>query len=103
MNSESPTTAEQGMVLAAQGERERCVCGDVHDDDSVTPAVIARMQGYLASNPGHEFAVDDEAGIVALILPREVGTPGRPEVLAWANDLVELLDHIGAPAAADLS
>lgn len=96
------TAAEQDGIAISQTNRERCVCGEVHenDGDGVTPAVIVRMQAYLAENPGHQFAVDDEAGIAAVIIA--CGS-GQPEVVAWSGDLIELLDHIGAPPAEDLT
>lgn len=96
-----PTPTEQGDLAAVRTDHERCKCGEVHEhDDGVTPAVIARMRGYLAENPETRFAVDDEAGIVAVIIPRD---PAPPEVLAWSADLIELLDLIGAPATPALS
>lgn len=97
----SPTATEQRALSAAKASRERCLCGEVHPDgDGVTQGVTARMRGYLAANPGHQFAVDDEAGIVAVIIPRD---PGPPEVLAWSGDLIALLDQIEAPATESLS
>lgn len=99
--SQHPTAAEQDMLSAARASRERCLCGEVHDDgDGITPALVARIRGYLAANPGHQIAYDDEAGIVAVIIARD---PGPPEVLAWSGCLVGLLDDIGAPPAAGLS
>lgn len=100
--NQHPTAAEQDAIVGAQTSRERCVCGEVHetDGDGVTPDVIARMRAYLAENPGHQFAVDDEAGIVAVIIARD---SRQPEVVAWADDLIELLDHVGAPPAEGLS
>jgi len=58
------------------------------------------MQGYLAIHPGHQFAVDDEAGIVAVIAPHE---SGQPEIIALSEDLAALLDAVSAPAAENLS
>lgn len=99
-----PTAAEQNVIHAARASREQCACGKVHaDGDAVTPAVIARMRAFLASHPDRQFAVDDEAGIIALITACDPAAPGPPEVHAWAGDLTALLDHLGAPAAESLS
>lgn len=100
--NQQPTPTEQEVIDTADRSQERCKCGDAHRDDenAVTPAVIARMRGYLDGHPGHRFAVDADAGIVAAIIPRN---PGLPTVLAWSEDLLELLDALGAPAAPVLS
>lgn len=104
MNLPPPTDDELNVICSARSSREGCLCGEVHPGgDGITPAVIARMRGYLAANPGHQFAVDDEAGIVAIVIPRASADPGPPEILAWSGDLLELLDSIDAPSAADLS
>ena len=104
-SSQHPTAAEQSVILAARASRDRCVCGEVHEDpgDGVTPAVIARMRGYLAANPGHRFAVDDDAGIVAVITGHDPASPGTPEILAWSGDLIALLDSVDAPSTAGMS
>lgn len=96
---------EQEALLAAHADRGRCQCGEAHEDGSrVTSAEIARMKAYLAANPGHQFAVDEEAGIIAVIaVDPGVGEPGQPTVLAWSADLVVLLDEISAPTAESLS
>ena len=92
------------IILAAQASRERCACGEIHEDGhGITPAVIARMKAYLAANPGHRFAADEDAGILAVITAHDPVRPGPPEILAWSRDLIDLLDTIGAPPAADLS
>lgn len=101
-----PTATEQGILDAARANRGRCLCGEVHGDDGITPDVIARMLGYLAENPGHQFAVDEEAGIVAVIAsrdPSDADDPGAPEIIARSEDLVELLDLVNAPPAESLS
>lgn len=95
--------AEQDALFATRAQRERCRCGEVHCDcDGVTPAVVARMKGYLAAHPGHQFAIDEEAGIVAVITHDPAGL-GQPTVLRWAEDLAALLDAVGAPDASELS
>jgi len=58
------------------------------------------MKAYLALNPAHRFAVDEDEGIVAVIVLHE---SGPPRLLARSGDLAALLDEIGAPAIADLS
>ena len=100
--NQPPTPAEQTILETARAKRDRCVCGAAHGDDSdvVTPSVIARMKGYLAAHPGHQFAVDDEAGIVAAVILR---APAAPEVLAWSASLTDLLDTLGAPTVAAFS
>lgn len=95
-----PTTDEQDVIDAAHARRARCACGEVHDDSAIAPDVIARMQAYMAANPGHRFAVDEESGIVGVVILRD---PEPPEILARSEDLLELLDTIDAPSAADLS
>lgn len=79
--------------------RDRCACGAIHSD-GVTPAMIARMKAYVAAHPDRQFAVDDEAGIVAVIIPHP---PDDPEVIDRSPDLADLLNRIGAPAAEELS
>lgn len=99
-------TGEQDILRAARAIRDRCVCGKTHPDgDGITPAVVGRMRAYLAGNPGHQFAVDEEAGIVAVVVaPAPApGAPGPPEIIAWSNDLLELLAQIDAPPAENLS
>lgn len=61
------------------------------------------MKAYLALHPGHEFALDEEAGIVAVVLPPAPDAPGPPDVLAWSHNLLDLLDKVNAPPAASLS
>jgi hypothetical protein len=61
------------------------------------------MKGYLAANPGHQFAVEEEAGIIAVIATSDANQPDDVTVLAWSSNLVALLDQVGAPAAEDLS
>ena len=95
-----PTDVELGVISAARARRQQCRCGQAHEDGGVAPAVVARMRGYLAAHPGHQFAVDDEAGIVAVIIARDSAVP---EVVAWAGDLPGLLDDIGAAPASGLS
>jgi hypothetical protein len=95
------TLGEHLAVAAAGAEQERCLCGNCHDDGTgIPPSVAGRMRAYLAAHPGQQFATDEEAGIVAVIIPRGLEDP---EVIASAGDLVELLDGIGAPSAAELS
>lgn len=79
--------------------RGRCECGNVHPG-GVTPTMIARMKAYLHAHPDRQFAVDDDAGIVAVIISH---LPGDPEVIARSPDLADLLNRIGAPAAEELS
>lgn len=79
--------------------RDRCACGEIHPD-GVTPAMIARMKAYAAAHPDHQFAVDEEAGIIAVVIPRP---SGGLQVLAHSHDLTDLLDRIGAPSAGELS
>lgn len=62
--------------------------------------MIARMNAYVATHPDRQFAVDDEAGIVAVVIPH---SSGEPEVLAHSNDLSDLLNRIDVPAAEELS
>lgn len=95
-----PTAAEQGIIRAARDSRDRkCLCGESHEG-AITPAAKARMLAYLAANPGRQFAYDEEDGIVAVIIPRG---SDAPDVVAWADCLITLLDNIGAPPAAELS
>lgn len=96
-----PTEAEEDVISAARIAREQCLCGEVHDGIGITPAMVARLKGYLAANPGQQFAYDDEAEIVALIIPHD--EPEPPEILARADCLASLLDSIGAPSAQELS
>ena len=96
-------SGEQNVIAVARARSEQCLCGDVHADGGVTLSVVARIRGYLAEHPGHRFAVDDEYGIVAVIIARDPGLPGPPEVVAWSEDLLVLLDKVGAPSAAGLS
>lgn len=101
-SGQPPTAAEQSVILAAQASQGRCVCGEVHEA-GITPAVIARMKGYIAAHPGQQFAADEEAGIMAVIVTPDPAEPGPPHIIAWSRDLLALLDDIGAPPAADLS
>lgn len=82
--------------------RDRCACGEPHEDDvtAVTPATTARMRAYLAANPAHQFAVDEDSGIVALIRPRD---PVAPEIIAWSTTLPDLLTQVDAPPPETLS
>lgn len=99
--NQRPTATEHSVIRAAQASQSSCSCGEVHADGSgVTPAVMARMRGYLAAHPGHQFAVDDEAGLVAVITSDD---SGHPKIIAQSNDLAALLDTVGAPAAENLS
>lgn len=100
-----PTTAaEQDALHTARAQRERCVCGESHeDDDYVTPATIARMKAYLALHPGHQFVVDDDAGIIALIIAPACNASGPLQILDQDGDLLEFLDRIGAPPAETMS
>jgi hypothetical protein len=66
----------------------------------VPPSVAGRMRAYLAAHPGQQFASDEESGIVAVVIPHGLEDP---EVIASAGDLIELLDSIEAPSAAELS
>lgn len=102
MPGTEPTPGEQDVLRAMRAERDRCVCGAIHEDsgEAVTSAMIGRMRAYLAQNPGHRFAVDVDEGVVAAVIVRD---PGPPEVIAWASGLAALLDHLGAPPAAGLS
>lgn len=93
--------AGQDIIHTMQIRRGQCVCGEVHPDgDGVTATTIARMRAYLVANPGHEFAVDEDAGIIAVIIPRP---PDEPQVLHCSGDLAELLNRIGVPPAEILS
>jgi len=95
-----PAGAEQDAITAARAARQRCACGEPHDDGSeVSPATIGRARGYIAAHPGHQLAID-ENGTLAVIVLRE---PGPPRVLATSECLEELLDTVGAPAAGTLS
>lgn len=92
-DAKPPSAAEQDIVHAARNGHERCVCGEVHqDEDWVSPAVIGRMKAYLAANPGHEFVVDEEAGLVAIVIVSPPGHSGPVQVLACGGDLREPLD-----------
>lgn len=94
------TMGEQLAVAAGRAGRERCLCGEAHDDcTGIPPAVAGRMRAYLAAHPGRQFAHDD-SGTVAVIIPHGAGAP---EIIAAADDLTELLDLAGAPPAAELS
>ena len=59
--------------------------------------------GDSPENPGRQFAVDEEAGIVAVVVAPAPGTPGPPEIIAWSDDLLELLTQVDAPSAENLS
>lgn len=98
---QSATPAEQAVISAARAARDRCMCGDDCEDGAgILPYAAVRMRAYLEANPGREFAWDEEAGIVAVIIPRP---PGDPEVVAWSDDLAALLDQVGAPRAVNPS
>lgn len=98
-----PTAAEQAAFSAARDRLSRCTCGEPHSCGcGIIPEMVARMRGYLAEHPGHKFAADEEAGIIAVITAPS-GTSGDLEVVAWACYLPDLLDRIGAPAAEGLS
>lgn len=99
------TTAEQDTLHAGRISRERCICGEFHEDDggSIVPAAVARLKAYVALNPGHQFVVDDEAGIIAVILTPALNASGPLRILAQAASLTDLLDRIGAPPAETLS
>lgn len=94
-----PTAAEEAVIAAARANREKCHCGESHAD-GIAPALIARMKGYLAANPGQQFAYDDESEIVALIVPHDTDPP---EILVRAACLADLLDAVEAPPAHELS
>lgn len=98
------TTAEQDALSTASISREQCVCGETHaDNDTVTPATIARMKAYSVEHPDHQFVVDDEARIVAVVIAPALNGSGPLQVVAKANDLIQLLDDIGAPRSESLS
>jgi hypothetical protein len=98
------TSAEQDIVHGARDGRERCACGEVHaDGDGVAADTIGRMRAYLAANPGHQFVVDDEAGLIAVVVVPTPGHSGPLQVLGCSGDLVGLLDEIGAAGAEGLS
>lgn len=97
------TTAEQDALSTASTRRDQCVCGETHDDDTVTPATIARMKAYLAGHPGQQFVVDEDAGLTAVIISPAPNASGPLQVLAQSGDLLELLNDIGAPATESLS
>lgn len=103
MDMPDPTPTEQAAIHIAHDRREECRCGEIHEEGGITSAVIARMMGYLAAHPGHQFAVDEEAGVVAVIAAYDPDGFDPPEILARSDDLTELLDAIDAPSAADLS
>lgn len=105
MDSWYLTAAEQDIVDAAHDNRKRCTCGERHADDSsgVSPDEVGRMKGYLTAHPGQAFVVDDEAGIMAVIIAEQPGSAEPPDVIAWSRNLSELLDAIGASSAAALS
>jgi hypothetical protein len=95
------TLGEQLAIAAAGAAQEVCLCGEAHDDGTgIPPSVAGRMRAYLAAHPGQQFASDEESGIVAVIIPHGLEDP---EVIASAGDLIELLDSVGAPPAAELS
>lgn len=99
-----PTAAEEDVIRTARADQERCACGEVHpagDDDWVSPAAVTRMRAYLAAHPEHQFAVDVDAGLIAVIAVRS--DSDEPQVLACSDDLRALLDHVSAPAAENLS
>lgn len=102
MDLPAPMDKEQSAICSARTSRERCLCGELHAD-GITPTVVARMKAYLAANPGQQFAFDDEAGILAVVIAPDPGDSGPPEIIGWARDLIELLDTIGAPSVAGLS
>lgn len=98
------TMAEQDALNTASTRREQCVCGETHDDnDTVTPATIARMKIYLAGHPGQKFVVDEDTGLIAVIISPALDASGPLQVLAQSGDLLELLNDIGAPTARSLS
>lgn len=73
----------------------RCVCGEFHSGDrGVTAATMTRMRAYLTAHPGHQFAVDDDTGIIAVIVTPLPGTSGPLRVIARSTDLADLLDAI---------
>lgn len=95
------SASEHQALAAARAERDRCVCGGIHADGrEIVCSTVARMRAHLATHPEHRFAIDGEAGIVAVIVPRD---PGPPEIIAWSASPTELLEAIGAPSAASLS
>lgn len=95
---------EQDVLHTASADRERCVCGGIHnDEDTVTLDTIARMKAYMAGHPGHQFVVDDNAGLIAVITAPALNASGPLHVLAQSGDLLQLLDYIGAPPSESLS
>lgn len=98
-----PTAAEEDVIRTARADQERCACGEVHlaDDGRVSPATVTRMRAYLAAHPEHQFAVDDDAGFIAVIAVRAASD--EPQVLACSDNLHALLNHVGAPSAENLS
>lgn len=98
------TAAEQEALHGARAKHERCACGQAHDDDDyITPATIGRMRAYLALHPGHQFAIDEDAGIIALILAPALNASGPLQILDQDGNLLEFLDRIGAPPAETMS
>lgn len=98
------TAAEQQVLHSARANRNRCICGEIHENgDSVTLATIARMKAYLAAHPNHQFVVDEETGIIAVIITPARSASGPLRVLAQSGDLLQLLNEIGAPSTKGLS
>lgn len=95
------SASEHQALAVARAERARCVCGGIHADGrEIACSTVARMRAHLATHPEHQFALDDEAGIVAVIVPR---APCPPEIIAWSASVTGLLDSLGAPSASSLS
>lgn len=98
----SPT--EQDVVHTASTRRDQCVCGETHpDDENIAPATVARVRAYLARHPGHQFAIDEETGIIAVIVAPAPNVSGPLQLVAQATNLCHLLNDIGAPTAESLS
>lgn len=77
--------------------------GETHtDDDTIALATITRMKGYLVGHPGHQFVVDEDAGIIAVVIAPALNASGPVQVLAQSGDLLQLIHDIGAPSAEDL-
>lgn len=108
MNQPDPnqaiTATERDTLHAARAKRDRCVCGELHDDDDyITPATIARMKAYLALHPGRQFVVDEDVGLIAVIVVPAPNASGPLQIIAQSRDLPDLLTRIGAPPAETMS
>lgn len=98
------TPAEQDVLHAARARDDRCVCGEIHEnDDFVTPATIGRMKAYLAEHSDHQFVVDETAGLIAVITTPAPNSSGPLRIVAQSGDLFDLLNHLRAPPPERLS